>query len=961
MDEGGGSAGGASSRDQQLSGESEDPVRAEATAAAQAEGHTDELTDSDVQNFTESKQLEQQGPDESAVPECVEPEPVVEAPDPAEPVCEEGEMPAEEGGEAGELNATGPEEVLASQPEEAAPEPTQSVEDAPAAGPAPAYPVCEPTDWMDAVPEPMVPVPSAETQRVNEAAAQTAGQTPQVQTPNATKSQGFGSMLFQSLGDGLLGPAMPGFVSRRGSPTIDAIGKAWTSAGKGGWEGARGKIELVYQIIAGITKWTGPIGSLLGIVSYIRYIPIPPVMAVGNFLKAVSTFLSTLTYILDIVKLVLGALKIIVGILAIVFTKDPAKRAEFANTLVSDSLQFAANGFSVALSSMTNDGFKSGWKDAAGNGTSKVLGGLKNFNGGLGTTFRNVTVYKEVFNSTGRNFMMAAARKQATALSDEAATAGVSTLRHIGSKIGSDMFSLKGSSAGERIMSFAGSKVGGMVKSTVAKGMQEPTRSSSPGGAWKPFGVSEFQAQTGAADSGESLGDVVASAAVQSQTSLEACFDSSPLQSTDAPAPPVTVARAPVQQQQIALESQVLAETKAGLEEQKAAAIAGQEEATGIELAADQHIEKTTMAATELEETKGATAKDAAQQQTDKAEYDKGKAENSKGNNEMGGAGNGMPGAPGDASTDVPWYKKPFVWVIRKVNQAKAKVTDSITNAIMDAVTGAAGFDEMDGQLNEAGGHLQQQEQVLAEEPGKLDQASGVMKQETAEAEKGKADAQAQKAENAAVQAEAEARLAEVEAQSSGLEAEQQAIEADKAGFQGAYQGTFDEMKELRKKQEDEEIEAMQLPMDEAINNTLQCIVQLQTAMEDHSTTMVEGAAASSEMIMGEVESHSEEVGDEGMSHAAGEVDRVSSQLTSESKQTHSERTSALSALQTEISSYAGKTATNADLQTLGAAQGKLTSLAREFDEEKAIEMQSMHETFERAYCGLTDGLLDAA
>ena len=42
----------------------------------------------------------------------------------------------------------------------------------------------------------------------------------------------------------------------------------------------------------------------------------------------------------------------------------------------------------------------------------------------------------------------------------------------------------------------------------------------------------------------------------------------------------------------------------------------------------------------------------------------------------------GVWGAPGDASTDVPWYKKPFVWIIRKMNAAKASVMGAITNAI---------------------------------------------------------------------------------------------------------------------------------------------------------------------------------------------------------------------------------------------------------------------------------------
>ena len=928
---------GAEARDAQV--DEEDPLRAEAQAAANAAGFEGEVSDQDVQNYAESKQLEQEGPDEGAVPEVVEMDPVDESTSDIEEEKAEGadveECPVEGPGEAEAGVAEGapaPEAVEVSEVEVAAP-----IEGG--GGDAPDYPTGSPQDWMNAAVDPQIPESSAASQTVQDAAAATGANAPQVQSANATQEVGFGTMLAQSMGDGVLGPLMPGFFGRTNQSIADGMSQGWQDASKGGWVGARGKIELLYQALDTVTKYTGPIGSMLGVVSFIRYIPIPPVMAVGNFLKAVSTFLETLTFILDVVKVVLGALKVVVGILAAMFCKDPEVRAEMLNNLLADSLQLAANGIAVGVAAATNDGFKKGWDDAGAQGSNRLLGGIGNFNGGLKASWAPVGA---AFNQQGRGFIMSAARTQTTKVGEKASEAGISAMRYQAGQL------IK--TEGEGILTALGTTLG-------TKMIEEPARGDQPGGPWVNYTAADFQADSDTTDHGAAI----QGAAAASQASLAALFDASTLPATDNPIPPESVPSAPDQIPQIQLEREVLLETKANLQEQKAAAIGGQEEGKGLELAADEHAEKMAIGQEELAGAKVASAEDAAKAQEDKAEYDKGKAESAKGKGKMGESGSGQPSAPGDASTDVPWYKKPFVWVIRKVNSAKKKVSDSITNAVTESVMKAAGFDDMDSQLEEAGAHNQRQQQVIGEEPAKIDEMAGVATKESADAATVKADAQAQQSHNAQVEAESTSREAEVDAQLAVLDEKEASAQSEEAAFEGTYAPTMEESKALHEKQQAEEIEPMHLPMDEAVAAAQEQVMALRSAMEGHLENLESGSESAEGKIVAEVEAHAAGLSPGSVTKALGEVERIASEISGRATSVDGERQADLSAIEAEIGAFAGQEATTERLTQLGELMGRLTSFGMEFDEERQAEMEDMHVSFEQAYLDLTSSVSEAA
>ncbi len=270
-----------------------------------------------IAQFREAKALEAQKdnpPPPVDVPQSTQPEEPTDVEVP--PV---DEVPVAEGGE--NVEAPPVEETAPEVPPEVVPEPPAPVGigTLPAVDTPAIYPVVDTTRAQDETIIQPVPTVTDNTEVVTAAAAETATKNPPTTSPEPTT----GETVLKNLHDGFFGPwsavLTPFGLGGRGQARAAELGKnigdAWNKNGKGDNAAAhiRDVLDLVYTVCDGVTGFTGPLGTILGIASYIRYIPFPATIAIGNWMKVVSEFLNTLTFILDVVKVVTGALKVIFG------------------------------------------------------------------------------------------------------------------------------------------------------------------------------------------------------------------------------------------------------------------------------------------------------------------------------------------------------------------------------------------------------------------------------------------------------------------------------------------------------------------------------------------------------------------------------------------------------------------------------------------------------------------------
>ena len=200
-----------------------------------------------------------------------------------------------------------------------------------------------------------------------------------------------------------------------------------------------------------------------------------------------------------------------------------------------------------------------------------------------------------------------------------------------------------------------------------------------------------------------------------------------------------------------------------------------------------------------------------------------------------------------------------------------------------------------------------------------------------------------------------------MDAQLAVLDEKEATAEADKAAFEGTYGATMEESKGLYEKQQAEEIEPMRIPLDDAVAAAKAQITALRDAMSAHVENVEATSDKAGSMIAAEIEAHEEGLTNDSVTQALGEVQRISDEVVSKAGSVDGQRHADLGAIDSEISAFAGKEASNEQLAQLGDLMGRLTSFGMEFDEERQAEMEDMHTSFEQAYTDLTSGLSEAA
>lgn len=199
---------------------------------------------------------------------------------------------------------------------------------------------------------------------------ETAAQPPAAQVGWAAKTAGFaGSVLHETF----INKWSVLWDSKARGGLAGQFSGVWNDLEKAkGWEKVPPSLDLAYDTVSTIGGFLGPLSMVLGIVSYARYVPIPPIPAIGSALYVVSKVVKVVGLILDVVKLVIAALRPIVDVIMIAVTKDPEKRKKFQERLKQNSMDLAMAGFSVAFKTLTDKGFKSGRAAARAAGKGKV-------------------------------------------------------------------------------------------------------------------------------------------------------------------------------------------------------------------------------------------------------------------------------------------------------------------------------------------------------------------------------------------------------------------------------------------------------------------------------------------------------------------------------------------------------------------------------------------------------------
>ncbi|MGM0576189.1 MAG: LysM peptidoglycan-binding domain-containing protein [Myxococcota bacterium] len=959
---------------------------------------TEEESKKRAEEEKKAEQAKSQPPPKEGIPQAKEGEKAKKGPDEKAPKKAKGGEDAGGKKGGGDKKGGGSENAAEGKEEKAEDKAGEGKFEEPAPPSAQDAPIprLTPEVGQNATVDPPIPSSFQETEAVVAAGEQATAQAPEVQPENARK-QGFGGVIKDALLVGTLGPLYPTLFFDKNIASIpDKLTKSWEGFGEGGWQTAYASINGTYSIVDIITSITGPLGSALAILGYSRYIPIPPVAAFGAWATTIGKVLQGITFILDIVKMVLSALKLVVGACAAAFAKDPKIRKKFAENLLADTVQFASNGIAVGVGAMT-----------AGQWRAPTSGGAQASRGILGSAKRAVTTGIKAnaddaltpLRSGGMQSTFSGIVANATDDAALVAQEGASgALARVAGGSRSTRASLLRRAPGAMLHDIVkpDGRLTNAATTVVTKGVEEPARSEKAGGPGMKTsdlgatgesvveslesGRAGEGAKTAASAAamatpataimaapvvaGSGIADWLESRSTGSLDTLSQQAQGSSKPLTKTPFPPAKVQSAPAQKPAVAAQKQEMQKQAKDLEEQKLAAKAGQEEAEGLGQAADKHKMDAEKSAAGAQKGKLQTTKDKQAVAQDKQKVKKGKAESRKGKAKFGeaeGKGNeGKGGAPADASSsDVPWYKKPFVWVISKINAGKRKITNMLTKMIMKAIAGATGMEDLDGKLEEADSHVGEQEQALTEEPGKFDQAAQTWKKEAADAARAKADADARKAKNQAVEQKADKALADTKAQEQKLSQNEQKIDADATSYEATYGPAYREMDELADKQEEGDFTPMELSLDEQVAVVSEGVDKLEGAMAEHRGQMTEAAEQRQGAVVGELAGR-EDVGPEGVAEASERTGSVKEDVLSKTGEQDAERKARVQAIRSEAAALKGQPASKERVEQVAKLQGELVGEARGFEESRQTEMEALHESFAQAYSGMV-GLGEAA
>jgi hypothetical protein len=935
--------GGGADRDAQIA-DSDDPMRTEAQAYAESQGHEEELSDKEVADYGETKQLEQTEPNPADAPEVKEILPAEVGEVAADPAPGEG-MPALEGGGGGGGDAAGAPAPAPEVTTEEVATPAPEGGGGAGAGPMPIV-ATDTTSIHELTNTTPAPVTSEQTAGVLSGVNTTASQDPNVSQSKA-KETGFLDNLLTSMGDSFLGPMMPGFSDRR-SQDYKEMGKAWDGAG---WSatGMRNGVDAVYRGIDLITKYTGPLATVLGIASLIRYLVfLPPCVAIGNFFKVVATFLNALNTILDLVKFALGGVKVVLGAFALAgaaISRDPKAFDEALNNLIGDTVEFAANGFTIAMGGLVDAKVSGGsWKEGVKDAFNPAKAGQDLWKSTKNLVPGTVQGFKTTYG--GGKWKMGDGWFQPSIEGGQATFKSAT----------GETYSAALDQTANAFLKFKAGQGITIAGKVIEEGTRDKNGADTEGGAYwdvTGLGASLFGTSSTAAATG--VDTRVCETMDAAQTALIDRAQSSERPLTQGPPLPDETPSAPHQPQVIQAEKDNLQKRRAELEDQKVAAKAGQEEGQAIQQAADKHEEKLTKGKGELGEAKAGREVEKTEVATGKQKATEAKHKTSKGKGKMLEGKSGPGGAPGDSTTSVPWYKKPFVGMIRKVNSAKAKVMGKIQGAITNAVMGAVGFDDMDANLAEGEASLDEQDAVLNAAPGKFAEAEAVVDKESSDAQTAKAEAAGKEAENKGLEAEIVQSLSQVDAQEAALDAEGTKIEGETAAFDATYGPTVEELNALSEKQANKELEPMQLLLDDQVKAVQDAVGELQAVLGEHegemSTEAEEKAAALTDAFAA-IDSLTGSQRAIVQESAVGTKDVVVGEVSAFTAEQKAE----LDAMLGEASGFSGQIASQEKLQQLGNLCGRVRGAAKGIEEGRTQQMSELNTRFRESYdslCGL--------
>ncbi len=755
-------------------------------------------------------------------------------------------------------------------------------------------------------------------------------------------------------------------------------------------------LDHVYNIIGAITGFTGPLGTVLGIVSYARYIPIPPIPAIGSALFVVSKVLQAINFILGIVQAVVALLRPIVTVLLMVTAKDPERRRKYQERLAGDLIDFATSGFSVAMSAGMGGKFIKGFREARKGGMS-VLGSLRKGGGealgalrgkwaeSWGILNRNqiASLYTETLDEAYKNAMawrlgqrvkvterpqkgtttykfqdvrkLAKSRevfeaRQGTLFNKTQASSYVS--KRTGDVLRTEYFGNKalnqrawdvgrmkevGTDALRDAMKATLKKVPGQVGKEAKKGLQGAGPSPAPVAG--PPCAPEVQASVERANKA-------------TEQSLK--NNQTPLLKHE-PIPPKKTTSAPAHLKAIQAQREVMKGMANAAQEHVLSAKAGQVEGKEIMKVAQEHRKGAEHAQQEVSGHLQGLQKEQQEVQKGRQKVQEGQKQQSKGKEGFGkvqSEGSRAKGAvPGGRVNrdEIPWYKRVFMWVVDQFEGAKAKVTEAMTGVVMKAVEGAGDFGDVGQKLQEADQQTLQQQQVLAQEPALMQKVQTVAQKEAQAATEGEQKGAQRIAENQKAEAAGQQALEETKKQEAALQKEEQQVKGDAAKYEATYGKSFDTLNKHADAAQAKDLTPLEIQLNEEVAALQEAVSKLLAAIAQHHGQVNEVIGQNVSKFR---EAAAKAKGEQG-AKAAAQAESLAAQFRGQAAQTKAERSQQAEALVREAQGYVGRPADAAAIEAVSKLLGEAVAQARQFDHEKQSELNEIHQAFTQQYQAL--------
>jgi hypothetical protein len=768
--------------------------------------------------------------------------------------------------------------------------------------------------------------------------------------------------------------AVGNFAALWDSGTRSKIGAEFSKAGKAlgetkGLAKVAAGLDVVYTSVDTAGGFLGPLGTVLGLVSYARYIPVPPIPAIGAGLHVVAQIVRTINFVLDIVRLAISALRPMVDVIGLALARDPEQRKHYRERLVADAIAFGANGASFALGAFLDKGFRGGYKGAGPKvgHLGKVRAGLKVYGtdqwksvAGLFKANAIRNMYKETLSDAAARALRVRtvmsirliAQKQRAGLAQ--ARAGrirairaqqararliMQRRRQLDWKRARELAGEMANEGGSAVASAGAS--GGIQAMGESKGTAP--RMDPPANTTQVTPVIEPILGSGAA--------ATQAAVTDPQTPLIAKGQIPPEETDSAP-----IHLKAMDEQQASLD-----ESRKELESQAAAAAAGQDEALTIEKAAKGQAQ-------EADQTKATIQAQHKETALEGAEVDKIQAKVQEGKAQQGKADAGFTGVKGDAGkaesavpsgrvdrSKVSVIQRPFLWVADKFEAARNRITEAMTGIVMKIVSGATGMDDLAAGMTEAETTTQRRKQDLAQEPGDLTTMEGVASKESVQAKALQEKAREAQAKDAACAETARTSLDEVQKADTSLSKEKQQAEKKSATYAKEHGPAFEQYNKAVEAEQRKDLAPAELDLggevkavDQALDKVEQDQVRHgnQVRMEIMRRRQRIAETRRIHQIM-RMRQQGQQAGDESGAADSGkdnsEQIRARLELARQHRirliQVKRQRALALRARAKQVRKAA-------DVEDVAKLSGEVTSESRSFDQEKAAELRELYEEF---------------